>query len=144
MERHNPSNERIKRKYLSFLKEANRNSEQTVDATAKALSRFEVYTKHRDFKAFHCEHEQAVAFKRHLANQNGQRSGGKLSKSTLHLTLSQLKRFFGGYRCNLGTSRVFNIPMPNISTCLAKTPALPLLSGSKAFRPSNKSSISLI
>lgn len=75
------SNERIKRKYLAFLKEAKRHSEPTIDATAKALSRFEIYSKFRDFKTFHFE--QAIAFKSHLAEQKGQRSGEKLSKATL-------------------------------------------------------------
>ena len=92
MKKHNPANERIKRKYFAFLKEAKRHSEPTVDAAAKALSRFEVYSKYRDFKTFHFE--QAIAFKRHLAEQKGQRSEKKLSKATLHATLAQLKRFF--------------------------------------------------
>jgi integrase len=92
MERHNPANERIKRRYFAFLKEAKRHGEPTVDAAAKALNRFEQYTKYRDFKAFHFQ--QAIAFKRHLAEQRGQRSGGKLSKATLHATLTQLKHFF--------------------------------------------------
>ena len=92
MKKHNPNNERIKRKYFTFLKEAKRHSESTVDAAAKALNRFEVYSKFRDFKTFHFE--QAIAFKRHLAEQKGQRSGKKLSKATLHATLNQLKRFF--------------------------------------------------
>ncbi|MFH1980360.1 MAG: tyrosine-type recombinase/integrase [Pseudomonadota bacterium] len=92
MKKHNPTNERIKRKYFAFLKEAKRHSEPTVDAAAKALSRFEAYTRYRDFKAFHFQ--QAVAFKKHLAEQRGQRSGKKLSKATLHATLTQLKRFF--------------------------------------------------
>jgi integrase len=92
MTKHNAENERIKRKYFAFLKEAKRQSELTVDAAAKALSRFEEYTRHRNFKAFHFE--QAVAFKRHLAEQTGQRSGEKLSKATLHATLTQLKSFF--------------------------------------------------
>jgi integrase len=92
MKKHNPANERIKRTYFAFLKEAKRHSEPTVDATAKALNRFEVYTKYRDFKAFHFE--QAIAFKNHLAEQRGHQSGEKLSKATLHATLTQLKRFF--------------------------------------------------
>jgi len=92
MKKHNPVNERIKRKYFVFLKEAKRHSEPTVDATAKALSRFESYTNYRDFKAFHFE--QAVAFKNYLSEQKGQQSGEKLSKATLHATLTQLKRFF--------------------------------------------------
>jgi integrase len=92
MTNHNAENERIKRKYFGFLKEAKRHSEPTVDASAKALNRFEVYSKYRDFKTFHVE--QAIAFKRHLAEQKGQQSGEKLSKATLHATLTQLKGFF--------------------------------------------------
>jgi len=92
MTKHHAENERIKRKYFAYLKEAMRNSEPTVDAAAKALARFEGHTKHKDFKAFH--YEQAIAFKRHLAEQKGQQSGEKLSKATLHSTLTQLKRFF--------------------------------------------------
>ena len=92
MTTHNPENERIKRRYFAFLKDAKGHSEPTVDAAAKALSRFEEDNRYRDFKAFHFE--QAVAFKRHLAEQTGQRSGQKLSKATLHATLTQLKQFF--------------------------------------------------
>ena len=62
MTKHNADNERIKRQYFAFLKEAKRHSEPSVDAAAKALNRFEVYTKHRDFKTFHIE--QAMAFTR--------------------------------------------------------------------------------
>ena len=92
MTKHSPTNERIKRKYFAYLKEAKRHSEPTVDVAAKALSRFEDFTKYRDFKVFHFE--QAIAFKKHLAEQKGQQSGEKLSKATLHATLTQLKRFF--------------------------------------------------
>jgi len=92
MTKHNANNERIKRRYLYFLKEAKRQSEQTVDTVAKALNRFEVHSKYRDFKAFH--YKQAIAFKNHLAEQRNQQTGEKLSKSTLHSTLANLKRFF--------------------------------------------------
>lgn len=92
MKKHSPENERIKRQYFAYLKEAKRHSEPTVDVAAKALSRFEEYNRYRDFKAFHFE--QAIAFKRHLAEQTGQRSGKKLSKATLHATLTQLRQFF--------------------------------------------------
>jgi integrase len=92
MAKHNPENERIKHSYFDYLKEARRYSEATVDATAKALDRFECYTNHRDFRAFHSE--QAIAFKRHLAEQRAAKSGERLSKATLNATLAQLKRFF--------------------------------------------------
>ena len=92
MIKHNAENERIKRKYLIFLKDAKRQHESSVDAVAKAISRFESYTKYRDFKTFHFE--QAVGFKRYLAKQENQQTGKKLSKATLNSTLGQLKAFF--------------------------------------------------
>jgi integrase len=92
MTKHNAENERIKRKYFAYLKDAKQHSEPTVDAAAKALSRFEEYNRYRDFKAFHSQ--QAIAFKRYLAEQMGKRSGEKLSKATLHAALKQLRAFF--------------------------------------------------
>lgn len=92
MTKHNEDNERIKRKYFIFLKDAKRLSEQSVDGVASAIHRFESYNKHRDFRAFHFE--QAVSFKKHLAAQKAQRTGKNLSKATLHATLTQLKQFF--------------------------------------------------
>jgi len=126
MKKHNPANERIKYKYFDFLKEAKGHSEPTVDAAAKALNRFEVYSKFRDFKVFHVK--QATAFKRHLANQNGQQSGRKLSKATLHATLTQLKRFFqwlareSGYKSRIQYSdaEYFNLPDKDIRVATAK------------------------
>ena len=55
-------------------------------------SPFEADTKCRNFKKFHSE--QAVAFKRHLAEKRSQQTGEQLSKATLYATLNQLKRFF--------------------------------------------------
>lgn len=92
MKTHNAENERIKRRYFAYLKEAKRQSEQSVDAVAKALARFEDYNKRKDFKAFHFQ--QAVAFKNYLAELRAFRSGEKLSKATLHATLAHLKKFF--------------------------------------------------
>ena|SRR5262249_5647664 len=55
MKTHNAQNERIKRAYFAYLTEAKGVSEATLDGVAKALNRFETYTKFRDFKAFHIE-----------------------------------------------------------------------------------------
>ncbi len=126
MKKYDPANERIKRKYFTFLKEAKRNSEPTVDAAAKALSRFEVYSKHRDFKTFHSE--QAIAFKKHLAGQKGQQSGENLSKATLHATLTQLKRFFQwlamqpGYKSRVQyyDAEYFNLPENDMRIATAR------------------------
>jgi hypothetical protein len=67
MKIHNPDNERIKRAYFTYLVEAQGFSEATIDGVAKAINRFETYTKFRDFKAFHIE--QAKGFKASLAVQ---------------------------------------------------------------------------
>ncbi|MGE0367033.1 MAG: tyrosine-type recombinase/integrase [Phycisphaerales bacterium] len=92
MAKHNPKNERIKRQYLTFLREAKRQSEASVDAVAAAIARFEGYTRYRDFKVFHIQ--QAVGFKQHLAEQDSRSTGEKLSQATQYATLSHLKRFF--------------------------------------------------
>lgn len=126
MATHNPSNERIKRRYFAFLKEAKGQNEASVDAIAKALDRFECDTKHRDFKAFHFE--QAVAFKRHLAEQRSEQSGERLSKATLHATLAHLKRFFQwlasepGYRSRLKYSDAdyFNLSDKEVRVATAR------------------------
>jgi hypothetical protein len=52
-------------RYLTFLKEAKRFSESSLDSVAKAIHRFESYTKFRDFRQFHIQ--QAIAFKSDLA-----------------------------------------------------------------------------
>src|SRR3546814_10055141 len=52
----------------------------SIDAAAAALSKFEDYNKYRDFKSFHIQ--QAVGFKRKLADQVSGRTGERLSSST--------------------------------------------------------------
>jgi len=103
--KHNPNNERIKREYMIFLKDAKGQSEASVDAVAMALSRFENYTGFKDFKQFH--HEQARGFKKYLAKQINKQTGKTLSKSTLNSTLRHIKTFFqwlcmqAGYKSKL-------------------------------------------
>jgi len=105
MRTHSPENERIKRAYFTYLKEARRLSEPSIDASAAAISRFEAYTNYRDFKSFHIQ--KAVGFKRKLAEQINRRTGQRLSKQTLCATLSALRAFFhwlagqSGYRSRL-------------------------------------------
>src|SRR5215469_4970697 len=53
MKTHDARNERIKRRYLTFLKEAKRFSESSLDGVAKAIQRFESYTRFRDFRQSH-------------------------------------------------------------------------------------------
>jgi integrase len=91
MKKMNANNERIKRKYLTFLKQAKGRNEASIDAVAKAISRFEIYTKWKDFKAFHVE--QAIAFKTHLASQKHHQTGEPLSLATMNGAVRNLKAF---------------------------------------------------
>ncbi len=100
MTTHNARNERVKREYLTFLKEAKRLNEASIDGVAAALHRFEAYTGFRDFRQFHIQ--QAIGFKRRLANERNKRTGKPLSKSTLHTILSALKTFFQWLSGRLG------------------------------------------
>jgi integrase len=92
MAKHNSVNTRIKREYFQYLKEAMRRDEASIDAVAKALSRFEESNGHKDFSRFH--REQAVAFKRKLDEQTSVRTGKPLSRASVHSTLSAVKAFF--------------------------------------------------
>lgn len=87
-----PANERMKRRYLQFLKDTKGRDEASLDAVAKAIERFDEYNKRRDFKKFHVE--QARGFKAHLSEQRNARTGAPLSASTIYSTLSSLKAFF--------------------------------------------------
>lgn len=87
----NEENERIKRHYLQFLREAKRSDMATVDKAAEAILRFERSTGFKPFKRFHIE--QAVAFKRHLSNEKNTRTGAPLAKATVDSTLRMVKAF---------------------------------------------------
>ena len=89
---HNAENERLKRDYFQYLKEARRYSEASLDGVAKGLHRFESYTRFKPFKAFHIQ--QAIGFKAHLQEQVNQRTKDRLSKATLNSTLCALRAFF--------------------------------------------------
>lgn len=92
MTKTNPRNERIKRGYCDYLREAIGRDEATIDRALASIARFEESTKGRDFKRFH--REQAVAFKRKLAEALNARTGARLSKSTVLATVRDLRAFF--------------------------------------------------
>ena len=104
----NPENERQKRAYFTYLREAHGRDEATIDRVAASLARFEMCTNSRDFRRFH--REQAVAFKGKLGEALNCRTGERLSKSTLLSTLRDLRAFFlwlaqqPGYRSKIAYS----------------------------------------
>jgi integrase len=124
MTRANPANERIKRAYFIYLREARRLGDASVDEAAKALARFEASTNARDFGRFH--REQAVAFKRKLDEAANVRTGERLSRATVLATLSALRAFFlwlagqPGYRRKLSYSDADYFNLSEKDTRIAK------------------------
>lgn len=126
MKKMNANNERIKRKYLTFLKQAKGQNEASIDAVAKAINRFETYTKWKDFKAFHFE--QAIAFKAYLAGQKHHQTGEPLSLATMNGTARYLKAFIEwlsqevGYKSRIKYSdaEYFNLSDKEVRTAKAK------------------------
>jgi integrase len=125
MSEYNPTNERIKRQYFVYLKEARQQSGATIDGIAESLDRFGSYTGHRDFKSFHIE--QAIGFKNKLLAERT-RNSRPLSKATLHGILSSLRRFFQwlsmqpGYRATVRytSADYFNLSEKDVRTATAK------------------------
>ena len=105
---HNPENERIKRAYFIYLKEARRLGEHSIYCAAAALAKFEDYTKYRDFKRFHIQ--QAIGFKHKLTEEVSPRTGERLSRGTVFSVLNALRGFFQwlstqpGYRSHLSSA----------------------------------------
>ncbi|MFQ3231037.1 tyrosine-type recombinase/integrase [Reinekea sp.] len=126
MKKYNANNERIKRKYLTFLKQAKGQNEASIDTVAKAIIRFEEYNQFKDFKAFHFQ--QAINFKAYLAKQKNLNTGQPLSLATLHGTTRHLKAFFQwlsqevGYKSRIKYSdaEYFNISEKETRTAKAK------------------------
>ncbi|MBN8543659.1 MAG: tyrosine-type recombinase/integrase [Alphaproteobacteria bacterium] len=91
MTKYTAENERIKRRYFEYQKEAMRKSESTIQGLSIALTRFESYTGYKNFGTF--TKEQAIGFKKHLTASLNQREQKPLSKTTIQHTLSAVKEF---------------------------------------------------
>jgi integrase/recombinase XerD len=91
MPRTNPKNDRVKREYLVYLKDARQRSAATVDQVRHAIDRLESYTGFKDFGTFN--KEQALGFKRALLATKALRSGKPISIATAYHVLQALKEF---------------------------------------------------
>ena len=92
MAKHHPENERVKHRYLDYLRAARGMSEATIDVVVKAIRRYEEVTSFRDFRRFHIE--QAISFRSELVERTTAAHGGPLSRSTVLTTLNALRAFF--------------------------------------------------
>lgn len=91
MRKINEENERIKRRYLQYLKTAKRKDASTVQKAAEGILRFEASVNFTDFKKFRIE--QAVKFHDRLNNEISKATGKPLSKSTIRAVLAANKDF---------------------------------------------------
>lgn len=101
----NPCNERIKRRYFRYLREARGLAPATINNAGLAIASFEQFTSARCFKKF--THEHAVAFKRHLWTRGGKRASELSARATVVSKLRQVQQFFrwladqDGYRSKI-------------------------------------------
>lgn len=92
MKKRNPENERLKRAYFSYLRNAGQKDNATIDKVAGAILRYEEATNSKAFKKFHLE--DVTKYKRQLENAKSTRSGQPLAKSTIDAELRMFKAFY--------------------------------------------------
>jgi integrase len=85
-------NERVKRRYLAWLREAEGKDEKTLDQVAASIRDFEMALGCKPFKAFHLD--WARRYKRHLEEARNHRTGKPLSLTTRDARLRHVKAFF--------------------------------------------------
>jgi site-specific recombinase XerD len=105
MRKFNAENERIKRRYEQYLREAKGQDDKSVDKVRAALVKFEDCTKFKAFRSFHID--QARQFKdalRRAKNANGK----PLSLTTTDATLRLVKGFFHWLAGQQGYKRVLS------------------------------------
>jgi integrase/recombinase XerD len=86
----NVKNERVKRKFFTWLRDAEGLCDSTIDGIEKAILLYEDFTKQADFTSL--KPDKAIAFKKWLVRRKFR--GKQISVTTFHSYLRYLKRFF--------------------------------------------------
>ncbi|AOG06288.1 tyrosine-type recombinase/integrase [Bosea sp. RAC05] len=121
----NGKNERIKREYARYLRDARGQSDSSIDAELASIARFEAFYRSRDFAAFRNRH--ASAFKEHLALCRNERTRGRIAETTQLHILSGLRKFFvwladeDGYRSRIKRSDADYFNLGRRQTAIART-----------------------
>ncbi|MEQ9241895.1 tyrosine-type recombinase/integrase [Roseovarius indicus] len=103
-------NERMKRQYLEWLRDAGGKDEKTLDQVAASLRDVEMALGVKPFKAFH--RDWGRRYKTHLEKCRNARTGKPLSLTTRDARLSHVKAFFKwlayqpGYKSRISVSDV--------------------------------------
>lgn len=103
MRKYNGENERLKRRYEQYLREAKGQDDKSIDKMRAALVRFEASTKYKPFKAFRVD--QARKFKDALSRAKTVQ-GKPLALTTIDATLRLVKGFFHWLAGQPGFKRV--------------------------------------
>ena len=98
MAKANIKNERVKRRFFTWLKEAEGLCDSTIDGIEKSILLWEDFTKQADFTSF--KPDKAIAFKKWLGKRKFK--GKQISVTTLHSYLRYLRRFFSWLSCQPG------------------------------------------
>ena len=92
MRTHNAKNERIKRRYTQYLKEARGQTDTSIDKALSAIAAFERSTRWKGFEQFHID--QAAAFKTRFAEEINPATRKPRAAGTVTATLKALRSFF--------------------------------------------------
>src|SRR5665647_314037 len=101
-------NEMAKRRFFSYLKDAEGFSENSISAFEKAIFNWEDFTKKDDFANF--TKSKVVDFKEWLKNRKKGKTEEKISLSYCYAILRELKTFFewlskqAGYKSSINSS----------------------------------------
>lgn len=126
MTKFNAENERIKREYLEWEKEAKGKAESTINNIREAIYSFEEHTQFKSFKQLN--KKDIISFKKQLKQKNNLRTGEAISKTYLLHTSTYLISFFQwlcsqkGYKRHIHSTDIsyFNLSAKDMQ--IARTP----------------------
>lgn len=104
----NVKNERLKREYFIYKKEADGKDPKTIDAIAKAILRYEEHTGFKDFGTFN--RHQATTFKNHIAEAKNKKTGAPMALATQNSTLNAVQGFFRWLALQRGFKKKIHTP----------------------------------
>ena len=123
MTKRNPENERAKRGYFNYLRNAKGKDDTTIDKAAAAILRYEKSTNFKLFKQFHLE--DVNRFKRQFVKEKSAKIGTPLAAATVDAGLRMIKAFFEWLAGQQGYKSRIKLPDTIYLTTTPKMPALP-------------------
>jgi integrase/recombinase XerD len=126
MPKTNLQNERIKRRYFDWLKEAEGLANSTIEKVERSIILWEDFTQMDDFRNFNST--AAKAFKKWLSERKNQNTSQPISLTTRHHYLICLSDFFKwlsgqqGYKSRISTDDIAYLKLDKKETKIALNP----------------------